>query len=108
MNELTVKYDRAFLDACEAPRLEPGATVELLKERFVVTDFPNNPLVWLEAEHAYHPYRTRGAAQDVANRIDRMIQEGEKTGMEMYGCWNLGISAPQTFGALRSSIGVGL
>ena len=59
------------------------------KERFVVTDFLNNPLVWLEAELAYHTYRTRGAAQDVGNRIDRMIQDGKKTDMEMYGCWKL-------------------
>jgi hypothetical protein len=51
--------------------------VELLKEQFVVTDFLNNLLVWLEAELPYHTYRTRGAAQDVANRIDRMILDGK-------------------------------
>ena len=69
MNGLTVKYDRAFPDGCEAPRLEPGATVESLKERFVATDFLSNPLVWLQAELPYCTYGTRGAGQDAANRI---------------------------------------
>ena len=86
MNELTHKNEQAFLDACEVLGLECSATVESLKERFVVTDFLNDPLVWLETELPYHTYRTRGAAQDVANGIDRMIQEGKKTGMGRYGC----------------------
>ena len=86
MNELTHKNEQAFLHACEALGLECSATVESLKVRFVVTDFLNDPLVWLETELPYHTYRTRGAAQDVANGIDRMIQEGKKTGMRRYGC----------------------
>jgi hypothetical protein len=86
MNELTDKNDQAFLDACGALNLEPGAMVESRKERFVVTEFLNDPLLWLEAELPYHTYRTRGAAQEVANGIDRMIQEGKRTGLGKYGC----------------------
>ena len=59
MNELTDKNDQAFLDACGALNLEPGAMVESRKERFVVTEFLNDPLLWLEAELPYHTYRTR-------------------------------------------------
>jgi hypothetical protein len=86
MTELTDKNDQAFLDACGALGLVPGVMVESLKERFVVTDFPFDPLVWLETELLYHTYRTRGAAQDVANGIDRIIQDGKRTGMGKYGC----------------------
>jgi RNA polymerase primary sigma factor len=106
--ERKIIFKRFGLDGGEPNTLEEVLRSNCWKERFVVTDFLNNPLVWLEAELAYHTYRTRGAAQDVGNRIDRMIRDGKKTDMEMYGCWKLGISAPQTFGALRSSIGVGL
>jgi hypothetical protein len=53
MNDLTDKNDQAFLDACGALGLEPGAMVESLKERFVVTDFLFDPLVWLETELPY-------------------------------------------------------
>jgi hypothetical protein len=59
---------------------------ESLKERFVVTDFLNDPLAWLETELPSHSYRTRGAAQGVANGIDRIIQDGKRTGMTKYGC----------------------
>jgi hypothetical protein len=86
MNDLTDKNDQAFLDACGALGLEPGAMVESLKERFVVTDFLFDPLVWLETELPYHTYRTRGAAQDVANGIDRIIQNEKRTGMSKHGC----------------------
>ena len=86
MNDLTDKNDQAFLDACGALGLEPDAMVESLKQRFVVTDFLFDPLVWLETELPYHTYKTKGEAQDVANGIDLIIQNGKRTGMSKHGC----------------------
>ena len=86
MQEVTDDNEQAFLDACEAVGVEPGEMLDTLKKRFVATDFRNDPLVWLEAELPYHAYTTRGEAQDVANRIDRMIHDRQKIGDSKYAC----------------------
>ena len=80
MNEFTGKNEQAFLDACEAIGVEPNATGNTLKERYLVSKFLKNPVLWLETEILYHSYTTRGEAQEVANGIDRMISEGAPVG----------------------------
>ena len=80
MNEFTEKNKRAFLDSCEVISVEPKATVNMQKERYLVSEFLENPVSWLETESLYHSYTTRGEAQEVANGIDRMISEGAPVG----------------------------
>ena len=79
MNEFTDKNEQVFLDACGAIGVEPNATVNTQKERYLVSEFLKNPVSWLETEMLYHSYTTRGEAQ-VANGIDRMINEGAPVG----------------------------
>ena len=80
MNEFTDKNEQAFLDACEAISVEPKATVNMQKERYLVSEFLENPVSWLETESLYHSCTTRGEAKDVAHGIDRMISEGARVG----------------------------
>ena len=80
MNEFTDKNEQAFLDACEVISVEPKATVNMQKERYLVSEFLKNPVSWLETESLYHSYTTRGEAKDVAHGIDRMIGEGAPVG----------------------------
>ena len=80
MNEFTDKNEQVFLDACGAIGVEPNATVNTQKERYLVSEFLKNPVSWLETEILYHSYTTRGEAQEVANGIDRMISEGAPVG----------------------------
>ena len=80
MNEFTGKSEQAFLDACGAIGVEPNAMVNTQKERYLVSEFLKNPVSWLESESLYHSYTTRGAAQEVANGIDRMISDGAPVG----------------------------
>ena len=80
MNEFTGKSEQAFLDACGAIGVEPNAMVNTQKERYLVSEFLKNPVSWLETEILYHSYTTRGAAQEVANGIDRMISDGAPVG----------------------------
>ena len=80
MNEFTDKNEQTFLDACEAISVEPKATVNMQKERYLVSEFLKDPVLWLETESLYHSYTTRGEAQEVANGIDRMISEGAPVG----------------------------
>jgi hypothetical protein len=76
MNEFTDKNEQAFLDACGAIGVEPDATVNAQKERYLVSECLKNPVLWLETESLYHSYTTRGEAQEVADGIDRMISDG--------------------------------
>ena len=76
MNEFTAKNEQVFLDACGAIGVEPNAMVKTQKERYLVSAFLNDPVPWLENELLYYSYTTRGEAQDVANGINRMINEG--------------------------------
>jgi hypothetical protein len=80
MNEFTDKNEQAFLDACGAIGVEPNATGNTQKERYLVSEFLKNPVSWLESEILYHSYTMRRAAQEVANGIDRMISEGAPVG----------------------------
>ena len=80
MNEFTGKNEQAFLDACGAIGVEPNATGNMLKKRYLVSKFLKNPVLWLETEILYHSYTTRGEAQEVANAIDRMISDGAPVG----------------------------
>ena len=80
MNEFTDKNEQVFLDACGAIGVEPSATVNTQKERYLVSEFLKNPVSWLETEGLYHSYTTRGEAQEVAYGIDRMISEGTPVG----------------------------
>ena len=70
MNEFTDKNEQAFLDACGAIGVEPSATVNTQKERFLVSEFLKTPVSWLETESLYHSYTTRGEAQEVADGND--------------------------------------
>ena len=80
MNEFTEKNEQTFLDACEVISVEPKATVNMQKERYLVSEFLKNSVSWLETESLYHSYTTRGEAKDVAHGIDRMIGEGAPVG----------------------------
>ena len=44
MNEFTDKNEQAFLDACEAISVEPKAMVNMQKERYLVSEFLENPV----------------------------------------------------------------
>ena len=80
MNEFTVKNEQAFLDACGAIGVEPNAMIEPHKERYLVSEFLKDPVPWLETELLYYSYTTPGEARDVANSIDRFINEGGNNG----------------------------
>ena len=80
MDEFTDKNGQTFLDACGAIGVEPNAMVNMQKERYLVSEFLRNPVLWLETESLYYSYTTRGEAQEVANGIDRMISEGAPVG----------------------------
>jgi hypothetical protein len=73
MNEFTDKNDQVFRDACGAIGVEPNAMVNPQKERYLVSEFLNIPVSWLETELLYYSYTTREEAQEVATGIDRMI-----------------------------------
>jgi hypothetical protein len=85
MNEFTDKNEQAFLDACGAIGVEPNATVNKQKERYLVSEYLKHPVSWLETEILYHSYTTRREAQEVANGIDRMISEGAPVGRGSMG-----------------------
>ena len=68
MNELTGKDE------------QPNAMANTRKERYLVSEFLRNPVLWLETESLYYSYTTRGEAQEVANGIDRMISDGAPVG----------------------------
>ena len=76
MNEFTDKNEQAFLDACGAIGVEPNATVNTQKERYLVSELCANPVSWLETEILYHSYTTPEEAPGVADSIDRMIGGG--------------------------------
>ena len=76
MDEFTGKNEQEFLDTCGAIGVEPNATVNTQKERYLVSEFLKDPVSWLETEILYYSYTTRGEAQEVAKGIDRMISEG--------------------------------
>ena len=59
MNEFTDKNEQVFLDACGGIGVEPSATVNTQKERYLVSEFLKNPVSWLETESLYHSYTTR-------------------------------------------------
>ena len=80
MNEFTGKNEQAFLDACETIGVEPNAMVNTHEERYLVSEYLNNPVSWLETGILYHSYITPGEAQEVANGIDRMISDGARVG----------------------------
>ena len=80
MNEFTDKNEQAFLDTSGAIGVEPNATVNTQKERYLVSEFLKNPVSWLETESLYYSYTTRGEAQEVADGIDRMISKGAPVG----------------------------
>jgi hypothetical protein len=54
--------------------------VNMQKERYLVSEFLRDLVLWLETESLYYSYTTRGEAQEVANGIDRMISEGAPVG----------------------------
>ena len=70
------KNEQAFLDACGALGVEPDVMVNTQKARYLVSEFLNDPVSWLETEPLYHSYTTREEAQEVANGINRMISDG--------------------------------
>ena len=80
MDEFTDKNERAFLDACGGICVKPNAVVNTQKERYLVSEFLKDPVLWLETESLYHSYTTQGEAKDVAHGIDRMISEGAPVG----------------------------
>jgi hypothetical protein len=75
MNEFTAQNEQIFLDACGAIGVEPNAMSNTQKERYLVSEFLNIPVSWLETELLYYSYTTREEAQEVATGIDRMISE---------------------------------
>ena len=76
MNEFTAKSEQVFLDACGALGVEPDVMVNTQKARYLVSEFLNDPVSWLETEPLYHSDMTREEAQEVANGINRMISDG--------------------------------
>ena len=85
MNEFTDKNEQAFLDACGAIGVEPSATVNTQKERYLVSEFLKNPVSWLKTELLYYSYTTPGEAQEVANGIDRMINDRDSVHRVLIG-----------------------
>ena len=57
MNEFTDKNEQAFLDACGEIGVEPNATVNKQKERYLVSEFLKHRVSWLETESLYHSQR---------------------------------------------------
>ena len=47
MDEFTDKNEQAFLDACGAIGVEPNATVNKQKERYLVSEYLKHPVSWL-------------------------------------------------------------
>ena len=90
MNEFTAQNEQVFLDACGAIGVEPNAMSNAQKERYLVSEFLNIAVSWLETEPLYYSYTTREEAQEVATGIDRMISEG-------------GTSWPSTFPPAKDS-----
>ena len=80
MSEFTDENEQAFLNVGGAMGVEPNATINTQKEGYLVSEFLENPVSWLETESLYYSYTTRGEAQEVANGIDRMISEGAPVG----------------------------
>jgi hypothetical protein len=72
MNEFTAKNEQAFLDACGAIGVEPNAMIEPHRERYLVSEFLNDPVSWLETELLYYSYTTSEEAREVADSIDRI------------------------------------
>ena len=85
MKNFTAKEEQAFLKACAILDVEPKVMIDGLKERYVVSGFLKNPLVWLETELQDRTYSTREEAQEVVNSIDRFINEGGNTGAAKQG-----------------------
>ena len=54
MNEFTGKNEQAFLDACETIGVESNAMVNTHEERYLVSEYLNNPVSWLETGILYH------------------------------------------------------
>jgi hypothetical protein len=80
MNDFTAKDEHVFLNACAVLNVEPKVMTDALKERYVVSGFVKDPLVWLETELQDRTYATRGEAQGAADCVDRFINEGGNTG----------------------------
>jgi hypothetical protein len=80
MNEFRAQNEQAFLDACGAIGVEPNAVIEPHKKRYLVSEFLEDPVSWLETELLYYSYTTEGEAQEVANSIDRFTNEGGNNG----------------------------
>ena len=80
MNEFTAQNEQVFLDACGAIGVEPNAMSNTQKERYLVSEFLNIAVSWLETEPLYYSYTTREEAQEVATGIDRMISEDAPVG----------------------------
>ena len=85
MNEFTAKNQQAFLDACGAIGVEPNAMIEPHKERYLVSEFLEDAVPWLETERLYHSYTTPGEAQEVANGIGRMISDRDSVHRVLIG-----------------------
>jgi hypothetical protein len=80
MNNFTDKDEQTFLSACAALNVEPKIMTDTLKERYVVSAFSKDPLAWLETELQDRTYSTRGEAQEVADCVDRFINEAGNKG----------------------------
>jgi hypothetical protein len=80
MNDFTAKDEHVFLNACAVLNIEPKVMTDALKERYVVSGFFKDPLVWLETELRDRTYTTRGEAQEAANSVDRFINGGGNNG----------------------------
>jgi hypothetical protein len=76
MKNFTAKDEQAFIKACTVLNVEPTAMTDSLKERYVVSGFLKDPLVWLETELRERTYTTRGEAQEAAESVDRFMNEG--------------------------------
>jgi hypothetical protein len=85
MNDFTVKDEQVFLNACAVLNVEPKVMTDVLKERYVVSGFLKDPLVWLETELRDRTYTTRGEAQEAADCVDRFINEGGNNGTSKQG-----------------------
>ena len=80
MKNFTAKDEQTFINACAILGVEPKVMIDALKERYVVSGFLKAPLAWLETELRDRTYNTRGEAQEVANSVDRLINEGGNNG----------------------------
>jgi hypothetical protein len=57
MNEFTEKNEQVPFDCGGAMSVEPNATVNMQKGRYLVSEFLRNPVSWLETESVYHSLR---------------------------------------------------